>query len=386
MFVRSEAEARIAVALAALRADAVTYLTGPRGGTYYISASGRKVYGRKSEAPAREKKAKSEPKAPAEKKPRRTSEEARVARNTRARERRAEKKLAAAKAKPKPKPKPEPKPEPKPKPKGREKKQKADPYAEDPQVVAAREARHQEREKRLSSEREYDAALAKSRGGPQTRKEAQVALEKHVGTLSIGKDVADHEVVNAYHELKAYGVEHAPLSGLQLGVPADSVALQGDSGRYILGSIRMNANVHDATPEQRVAQATARRDAAKLTGTETSDVVPLGTHSAPGARGYSVRSGRGQDFTDVLVHEFGHHIHMHNGDGKGGQADEIVKRTFTKHHQERKAVSEYGGTNHAEFFAEAHLAYRRRHSEMKAAAPNAFKMVEDVLTLRGIPL
>jgi len=82
-----------------------------------------------------------------------------------------------------------------------------------------------------------------------------------------------------------------------------------------------------------------------------------------------------------LIHEFGHAVHLEPV-GKHREIGDLVFNVYSD--PERVPVSGYGETNDREYFAEAHVAYHFRREELKRHAPKAYKMVRDVLRLRGI--
>lgn len=99
----------------------------------------------------------------------------------------------------------------------------------------------------------------------------------------------------------------------------------------------------------------------------------------------------------VMIHEFGHHIHLtgfedkYTGITEGSEfqnVDKVVQHAFDESQKranpEDRAITKYGSTNHYEFFAESYTVWRREPEVLKEHSPMAYAMVEQVLKLRGI--
>jgi len=84
----------------------------------------------------------------------------------------------------------------------------------------------------------------------------------------------------------------------------------------------------------------------------------------------------------MLRHELGHHVHMH--DGPNSKVDVVVDAAFKRARSANLYITRYAGSSRHEYFAESYVAYYLRRNDLKAHDPNAFKMVENVLTARGI--
>lgn len=89
----------------------------------------------------------------------------------------------------------------------------------------------------------------------------------------------------------------------------------------------------------------------------------------------------------VAIHELGHAVHLHGADetwfqpGSFGEKLNRIPWDAFKHPQ-REWISKYATTNYKEYFAEAFTAYHTEPEWLRANAPRAYRMVEDVLRLR----
>lgn len=84
----------------------------------------------------------------------------------------------------------------------------------------------------------------------------------------------------------------------------------------------------------------------------------------------------------TLRHELGHHVHLF--EGRGTEVDLIVQKAYAKARAGSTTMTRYGAQDHDEYFAECYAAYYFRRPDLQKHDPNGFKMVEDVLTKRGI--
>lgn len=80
----------------------------------------------------------------------------------------------------------------------------------------------------------------------------------------------------------------------------------------------------------------------------------------------------------TLIHEIGHHIHH---TGKDGAIDALVLKAFRT---TKTPITKYAGTNYKEYLAESFAAYFVDRNALRQFDPVGFKMVEDVLTARGV--
>jgi hypothetical protein len=85
----------------------------------------------------------------------------------------------------------------------------------------------------------------------------------------------------------------------------------------------------------------------------------------------------------VAVHEFGHGIHTYDSTTEEGKRVNraVLKRWNSK---KREEISQYANTNELEYFAESFAAYQFERDWMKRNAPKAYRMVREVLKLRGL--
>lgn len=85
----------------------------------------------------------------------------------------------------------------------------------------------------------------------------------------------------------------------------------------------------------------------------------------------------------VAVHELGHGIHEYNrGKEDGKRVASVVRKRWQD--SKRENISRYANTNEQEYFAESYVAYQFERDWMKRKAPKAYKMVREVLKLRGL--
>jgi hypothetical protein len=92
----------------------------------------------------------------------------------------------------------------------------------------------------------------------------------------------------------------------------------------------------------------------------------------------------GKDRIDAIrrtfVHELGHHVHI----TAGTAADVVVQKAFFD--GKSKPITEYGGTNRKDYFAESFAAYVFHRGALRKHDPVGYRMVREVLALQGIPL
>lgn len=84
----------------------------------------------------------------------------------------------------------------------------------------------------------------------------------------------------------------------------------------------------------------------------------------------------------TMRHEFGHHVGMLGG--RGSTVDKLIEAAYRRARVAGVFITDYAKSDRDEYFAESYAAYYLRRSDLKKHDPNGFKMVEDVLKLRGI--
>lgn len=85
----------------------------------------------------------------------------------------------------------------------------------------------------------------------------------------------------------------------------------------------------------------------------------------------------------AAVHEFGHGIHRHDFESEESKrVDSLISKRFAD--SNRESISEYANINHKEYFAESFTAYQFERAWMKRNTPKAYRMVRDVLKIRGL--
>ncbi len=104
----------------------------------------------------------------------------------------------------------------------------------------------------------------------------------------------------------------------------------------------------------------------------------------------------------VVMHEYGHHIHLTGGPEVDRLINDVYRQEapnaaakaaqsgVTLHIDLRElppegSVSRYGATNHEEFWAEAFASYNQERDWLRVYRPRVFKLVQDVLALLGGP-
>jgi hypothetical protein len=85
----------------------------------------------------------------------------------------------------------------------------------------------------------------------------------------------------------------------------------------------------------------------------------------------------------VAVHEYGHDLHTYERTSLEGKRvhSAIMKRWNDR---KREDISQYANTDEYEYFAESFAAYQFERDWMKRKAPKAYRMVREVLKLRGL--
>jgi hypothetical protein len=90
-----------------------------------------------------------------------------------------------------------------------------------------------------------------------------------------------------------------------------------------------------------------------------------------------------EQIKSTAIHEFGHSVAMDKScaPAEWKAVDKLVKKEFKAN---GKILTKYGSTTHDEFFAESFAAYHQERAWLKTNKPSVFKMVEDVLQLKGM--
>jgi hypothetical protein len=233
-----------------------------------------------------------------------------------------------------------------------------------------------------------------------TRAEAIAALGKFVAKPLISADadpVALHAILDGLGAAKLFAErklqhlvvgakpgrgwvsfsDHGPIGEIQ----KTAAGLYSDRLRHGESYIKAADYVRDPRPEQLPglrANRSARNAILRARG------QPAGVDDGPiplGLGAFTVQHPEFADLTATLTHEFGHAVHLETF-GKWGEIDHIVQARFDA--IDREPISTYAQENSREYFAESYAAYQFRRAEMRTAAPKAFRMVEEVLRLRGL--
>jgi hypothetical protein len=120
------------------------------------------------------------------------------------------------------------------------------------------------------------------------------------------------------------------------------------------------------------------------------DGVSIGRGHGPNTFGerwtFTIASRQTKDaIRNTLLHELGHHVHLNDIRARSEtylKVDALIREAFNG--RPGKTVTRYAGTDRHEYFAECFNAYYSARSELRDNDPSGFKMVEDVLKLRGI--
>lgn len=125
------------------------------------------------------------------------------------------------------------------------------------------------------------------------------------------------------------------------------------------------------------------------------------TEARPDLRGMQYGGTAEESIERTAVHEFGHAVHLHPDLVESSAADAVVEARWAALQKDFKNpdgtmnihkwvdsraefMGEYAATNAQEYFAEAFTAYHYHFEWLKRTAPLAFKMVEDVMRIRGL--
>lgn len=165
-----------------------------------------------------------------------------------------------------------------------------------------------------------------------------------------------------------------------------------ESGRkldlVLTGSQRARANAFDDHVNRGASgefYRTKRGNSLKvLTSQELEPTAPMGEAYSVPVAATTLR----EQIRRTALHEFGHAVHLHGNLGNIGptdaiaaKADSIVEKAWRT---ERDWISPYSIVNRNEYFAEAFAAYHSEGDWMRTNAPNAYRMVENVLRLREL--
>jgi hypothetical protein len=135
------------------------------------------------------------------------------------------------------------------------------------------------------------------------------------------------------------------------------------------------------------------------------NVISIATERqvAPGLRpgsSWSISHTRADEKAAVratFIHELGHHVHLSEWTFQPSAVDLTVVKAYKALGldateaarieaglRESPAITQYAAKNSDEYFAESFAAYHLEPEALKAHDPGGFKMVEDVLRLKGI--
>lgn len=110
--------------------------------------------------------------------------------------------------------------------------------------------------------------------------------------------------------------------------------------------------------------------------------IELPHGSSPIGSAHQIAETVNDQFGAILTHEWGHAVHMHPDGEQLAAIDHNIRAAFRA--PDREQISEYANADHREYFAESYTAYVYHKAELRRDAPKAYRMVELVLSLRGI--
>lgn len=222
---------------------------------------------------------------------------------------------------------------------------------------------------------------------PQTHEQAIRELKKYIGEVSLAPHTDAIELEALMHDLQAPQL----FAERPLGALVTNATHAAEGARISAHKLTSGAGGQYSDIKRWGASYLAvHEDQLNFEGAFFS-VPPLG----PTAE--NVKHLRGRILDQVLTHEFGHAVHLETV-GDHAAIDDIVRKVYSGANStrlgsrlddripnpDREIVSTYGEGNRMEYFAESYAAYQMRREELRSVAPSAFKMVEDVLRLRGL--
>jgi hypothetical protein len=244
----------------------------------------------------------------------------------------------------------------------------------------------------------------------RTREEALAGIGKYVDTVLVGENtdaVALEQLLDRLGAPKLF--KERPLGALVTNAhtgpswqsrtnpgPVDEIGARAN-GQYAdrdlhgVSFLKVRREVTNPTPERlavmRLNTEQVDRWRALSGKPALGAVAPLGLDTA------QVYHPEHRDLDRIITHEFGHAVHEESV-GKHEAIDRVVRERYSgavdpgrqqfMANPDREPISKYAETNREEYFAETFAAYSFRREELRRAAPKAFKMVEDVLRLRGL--
>lgn len=176
----------------------------------------------------------------------------------------------------------------------------------------------------------------------------------HTEVAAIMQPIASHAGTRDY-------LEKHPLESVRI---SSGLVFGGSAGMYEPGSKRLFVSMHS---EPGVTHGVPWQPGHVLFVSQASETAHEGAQK-------------------IFSHELGHHLHTHDmfdDSPKFHQVNQIIEDTF--HGASSSSfISHYARQNKEEFWSENFATYVHFKNDLKTHSPAAYKMVEDVLKIRGI--